>query len=147
MDIQECPKVDLAIVTFVIELLKALFKGQIAPIEDLQRMPTENLAAMLDKTILEGQKATFDDPKFLSLFSQLKSVTARQLLQDLFEKLIYENNLYLKPFEKEVAAILQHGTLSDRILRSVGATPDSNKIRSVYHQLAECLAKNQLFVP
>jgi len=60
---------------------------------------------------------------------------------------MYENNLYLKPFEKEVATILKHGTLSDRILRSIDAAPSVEKIRLVYHQLAECLGKNQLFVP
>lgn len=147
MDIQECPKADLAIVTFVIELLKALTQSRFASVEDQQKMQTENLAAMLDKTIREGQQAILDDPAFLTLFSQSKPVSALHILREIFHKLTRENNIYLQPFEKEISIILEHGTLSDRIVKGIGSTVSPDRIQSVYRQLASCLAQNQLFIP
>jgi carboxylate-amine ligase len=65
MDIQECPAADLAIVTLVIETLKALVDGQLIDHDAQVRWKTDGLALLLDRVAARGPEVVIDQRDYL----------------------------------------------------------------------------------
>ena len=68
MDVQECPSADLAIITLVNETLKALVKEEFISHKEQMKWETTSLAELLDKTILAGPHALFENTEYLRVF-------------------------------------------------------------------------------
>lgn len=146
MDIQECPSADLAIVTLVIETLKALVNGKFASHEQQIGWKAEPLADILDATAERAQDAVITNLEYLRVFGVPASVKASELWESVFQTLTTQGNEALKKWTPEIDVILKQGTLAGRILKAVGAHPGPEKIRTVYKQLASCLAQNKMFI-
>jgi gamma-glutamyl:cysteine ligase YbdK (ATP-grasp superfamily) len=147
MDIQECPAADLAIVTLVIETIKSLVNGTFGSIDSLMKARTDMLAALLDKTIRDGQDAVIDHPEFLSIYGiNGPSAMASEVWSEILRRLGEAKGNVLEHWRKELDIILSEGTLSTRILRAVNKNYSRENIEAVYRQLSGCLAQNKMFI-
>ena len=146
MDIQECPSADLAIVTVVIETLKALVDGRFIPHDVQIKWKPDLLADILDKTAEKAQDAVIDDADYLQVFGlKASSVKASELWRHIVEQLI-EGNAALLKWKPEIDVILTQGTLAQRILTRMGTNPSKESIAVVYKKLCACLEQNKMFL-
>lgn len=147
MDIQECPSADLAIVSFVIETLKALVNGKFISHEQQMAWKTESLAEILDGVAAKAQDALITNRDYLQIFGITSPfATAIEVWQIIFKKLIADGNESLKKWTPEIDVIFKQGTLAQRILKAIGTEPTRGQMQSVYKQLASCLAQNKMFI-
>jgi gamma-glutamyl:cysteine ligase YbdK (ATP-grasp superfamily) len=146
MDIQECPSADLAIVTLVIETVKALVEGKFIS-HDLQiRWRPELLADILDKTAEKAQDAVIDDREYLQVFGlNASSAKASEVWRHIAEQLIGGNAALLK-WKPEIDVILTQGSLAQRIVNSMGTQPSGEAMAAVYRKLCACLEQNKMFL-
>jgi gamma-glutamyl:cysteine ligase YbdK (ATP-grasp superfamily) len=147
MDIQECPSADLAIVTLVIETLKALVNGKLINHEQQIGWKTEPLAAILDRTAEKAHDAVIENGDYLKVFGLASSsAKASELWQHIFKKIVDEGNESLKKWTPEIDVILKQGTLAQRIMKAIGPDVSRENILGVYRQLSSCLALNKMFI-
>lgn len=147
MDCQECPSADMATVTLVLETVKALVNGKFIDHESQMRWKTETLAGILDRNIEKGGETVIDLPDYLTIFNVPDTkVTSSELWRSILDQLISQSDAELKKHKPALDIILNKGTLSQRIVRTIGQDYSHEHLKSVYYQLSECLARNELFV-
>ena len=81
------------------------------------------------------------------MFGIKEFVTAKDVWVEILHRLLKPGQTSLAKWEPELEVILKEGTLSDRILRSVGGDTSMENITKVYKKLSWCLAQNKMFVP
>jgi carboxylate-amine ligase len=146
MDIQECPAADLAIITLVVEVVKAMANNKFIDLEAQMRWKTDALAAILEKTIHKGQDAELENPEFLAAFGlRVKSATARDLWRHLLEWVVASGNNAVQHWRPQLEVLVKQGTLASRIIASMGAEPTRERILATYRKLAACLDQNKMF--
>jgi gamma-glutamyl:cysteine ligase YbdK (ATP-grasp superfamily) len=146
MDIQECPPADIAIQTLVIETIKALVGEQFCNLEQQMRTKTEILAGILDDTSELGQRAEILSSEYPEAFGLEAPCTALNLWKHILSSLIDSKNPPLEKWEPELSVILNEGTLSDRILKSMNGDYSMDSIRETYRNLTDCLDQNKMFI-
>ncbi|NOT74279.1 MAG: glutamate--cysteine ligase [Cyclobacteriaceae bacterium] len=146
MDIQEAPPADIAIQTLVIETIKALVSEQFCNLEQQMRAKTEILAGILDDTSQTGQQTEILSSEYPEAFGLEAPCIAKDLWKHIFSKLLESKNATLEKWEPELSVILNDGTLSDRILRSMNRDASLENIKETYQHLADCLAQNKMFI-
>jgi len=147
MDIQECPGADLAIVAFVIEVIKALTMGRFIDHETQIKWRTDILAQLLDQTAEKAQDALITNTEYLSVFGfPDKSATAGQLCRHILDSMLKESNGTLQRWKPQLDVIIDKGSLASRIMKSMNGDQSKKKVVDVYKQLAGCLAENKMFV-
>ncbi|TYB75760.1 glutamate-cysteine ligase family protein [Bizionia myxarmorum] len=144
VDIQECPKADMAVCVLIIEVLKLLVNKKLALLHDQKQWTKEDLFAILNPIIKEGENYTISNLEYLKLFQVEESVTVQVLWHHLFN-LVKEH--IDSSHHAAISIILNEGTLSTRILKAVANDYSEQNIRKVYLELADCLNKNELFQP
>jgi glutamate---cysteine ligase / carboxylate-amine ligase len=145
LDIQECPRADLAILQVLVAVLRQLIQGRWASYKQQQSWHAEELAEIFLEVIRQGMDTVIANASFLhDLGMKQTRVTARELWQHLWElvqaDVPQEANAVL-------AAVLQQGNLAERITAAVGPQPGPATIAAVYRKLAGCLASGTLFLP
>jgi carboxylate-amine ligase len=147
MDVQECPAADLAIVTFVIEMLKAFTNEIFISETDQMNWHVDPLDALLSNGIVHAEKAVYNNQQYLEIFGlrNVKSITAGELLLHIYEKLAAHSNRALERKKTVLMTILKQGSLSTRLLNATGDQPDVSTIEAVYRKLSKCLAENRMF--
>ncbi|MFZ6010138.1 MAG: carboxylate-amine ligase [Bacteroidota bacterium] len=147
MDIQECPAADMAIVTLVIETIKAFVAGKFIDFDGQMKLKTDMLAHLLDRTTEKAQEAVFDNAEYLSVFGvSEKSLKASELWKHILEKTVRSGNGALEKWRREIDIILAEGTLASRIVRAVGNDASKENIIRIYKQLCDCLGQNRMFL-
>ncbi|WP_042244913.1 glutamate-cysteine ligase family protein [Jejuia pallidilutea] len=144
VDIQECPKADIAICVLIIEVIKHLATHKIAPL-DVQKSFTETaLFDVLNNCIKYGEDSVISNLDYLKVFNIHKKTTAKNVWKHLFEiaKLNIDSSHYTA-----LNTILQQGTLSTRILKAMNNNVSKSNIEAVYGLLANCLHNNTMFIP
>ncbi len=143
VDIQECPKADVAIAEFEVAILKALADGTFAS-QALQRaFDTDRLVSILFATVKDAENAVIDDADYLRLFGiKEASMRASDLLKEIFAKVrgnISENS------QEVLERILERGTLASALFKRLGAAPSREDFVREYARLARSLAENTLY--
>ncbi|MEQ8818817.1 MAG: glutamate-cysteine ligase family protein [Sumerlaeia bacterium] len=151
MDIQECPKADLAIVNAIVGAIWCLVEENLCPYEDQKTISTGVLADVLMRAIDAGPKALVFNPGYLSVLG----CRDRTLwtLEDIWAHLLEFAGLDIDEnasgIDAGTTAVLRHihrrGPLATRILRAVGKTPAAEHIRDVYRELCLCLDEGRIF--
>lgn len=146
MDIQECPTADMAIISLVIETIKALCSESLISHEEQMKCKTEVLVSLLDKTIADGPNAIFDQPEYLKIFGiHSSTASAKEIWEAILARLSTRGTL--DKWKPELVVILKEGTLSQRILKAMNNETSHEAIKKVYRQLCGCLAQNKMFLP
>ena len=146
MDIQECPSADMAIITLVIDFLKALVSEKFSSMESQTKIKTDTLVSIFDQCLINGQKTIIENEDYLRLFAIEKPVSIGELWKNILHRL----TMFMPSLENwkkpQLEAILNEGTLSERILEALGGDHSVDNIKRVYRQLSGCLAQNKMFI-
>lgn len=147
MDIQECPSADIAIVALVIETIKALVSEKFLDVESQMKWKTESLSLLLEKTTDKAQEVIIDQADYLKVFGfPERSAKVVDLWKHILDRIVRSGNGSMEKWKREINVILSEGTLSQRIIRSLGTDHSRESIIRVYKQLSGCLAQNKMFL-
>ncbi len=142
LDIQECPKADLAIATLVCEVVRALAEERYSTVEQQDTLSTDTLHAVLMDAAQHGDAAILDYPP---LTRCLGINEQRQSMGEVWQQLAASclpNDSAVMP---ALNTIFQEGCLARRIC---GAADKKNNapLLEIYRELCCCLAENRMFL-
>jgi carboxylate-amine ligase len=144
MDIQECPKADIAICALVIEVLKAIVNKEFCSLQAQKTWVKEDLFLILDDAIKYAENSKIENEEYLKLFDLKAPATVNDVWKHLYKTV--KPKLHLTHHDA-IQLILEEGTLATRILKALNNDVSEKHIISVYHQLQGCLQTNTLFQP
>jgi hypothetical protein len=98
----------------------------------------------MERCIERGSQAIIDNQDYLAAFglSTQRSCSAGVLWNHIATRFVQAGHSLSEP----VRIALSQGTLAERILRSLGSSPDHQRIVAVYSNLASCLRSGSSFV-
>lgn len=139
IDIQESPVMDIAILQFISEVLKRFVNNSQTAFKQQASIKTDYLADLWKMVIREGGDVIVSDDDYLQALGFNEPKTVIQIWSDWLQN-------YGEDFSPEsgklLKLILQHGSLSERMLNTAGHNPSFEEIRKLYHGLCNCLAEN-----
>jgi carboxylate-amine ligase len=144
MDIQECPKADIAICALVIEVLKAIVNKEFCSLQAQKTWVKEDLFLILDDAIKYAENSKIENEEYLKLFDLKAPATVNDVWKHLYKTV--KPKLHLTHHDA-IQLILEEGTLATRLLKALGNDLTEKHIISVYRQLQGCLQTNTLFQP
>ena len=144
IDIQECPKADIAIAVLIIESLKLLVSEELISLNDQKIWHEDALFGILDKVNMEAEETMILNPTYLDAFDLEKEASVKQIWAKLFSKV--KGNISKKHCDS-IEFLLKNGSLSTRILEALDNDYSEENILLVYKRLGMCLAENQFFKP
>lgn len=144
VDIQECPKADIAVCVLIIEAVKLLIDKQITDLDNQKSFSKETLYSILNICIRNGEDATISNLKYLNLFELNQETSAQNIWKALFNLTKY--NIDPSHYDA-IETILNQGSLSTRILKAIGNDITDSHIKRVYTTLANCLNQNKMLTP
>jgi gamma-glutamyl:cysteine ligase YbdK (ATP-grasp superfamily) len=144
VDIQECPKADIAICVLIIEILKLFVSESMISLEDQKKWDKETLFDILNDAIKNGENSVITNIGYLQLFGLREATTQQNVWKHLFS--LVKNSIDKSHLET-LNTILTKGTLSTRILKAINSDFSEANIKKTYSDLAVCLQKNEVFNP
>jgi hypothetical protein len=146
LDVQECPRADLAVASLVVLAVRALAEGRWSSTRDQQMININSLEPILLDGIARADLATVSDASYLRCFGlPPATIAAGGLWRHLREDLRAVRPPAADEFDAEWSLILDRGPLARRILDAVGPGPDRPAIEAAYARLGDCLAEGRLF--
>ena len=142
VDIQECPTADIAICVLIIEVLKLLVSENLSPLKHQKVFEVAPLYDILNSCIKYGEDAIIPNLDYLELFGIKEECNAQNIWKHLY-KLAKPNIDDMH--HQTIETILNHGTLSSRILDALAGDLSEPNIKKVYFGLAQCLQENKMF--
>lgn len=147
IDVQECPRADLAIAALTLGALEWLASGRGPSLEAQKAVPVAPLAAMFRRTIVEAEATVIDDAAYLELLGLPdKSATAGEVWQFLAGAATAAGTLDAKRWSEPLAVLFKQGSLARRILKAVGESPSRERLEEVYRRLCDCLGRGEMFL-
>ncbi|RMA58535.1 carboxylate-amine ligase [Ulvibacter antarcticus] len=143
VDIQECPKADIAIAVLIIETLKYLVYGKYTSLNDQKSWHENDLFAILNDVIKDGETTLIKNIAYLSLFKIEDEATVAQIWRSLYDQIKHHISL---EYQSTLEIILKQGSLSTRIMKATNGDESPEAILKVYQQLGDCLQQNKLFI-
>lgn len=144
IDIQECPKADLAIAVLVIETLKLLVSEELVSLEDQKNWHEDDLFSIFNDVIKDAENTKIVNASFLNLFDVEKICTAGELWQILYERV---KDSISDKHKKSIEFILSQGSLATRIQKGIANDYSHSHIKKVYSELISCLENNNFYNP
>jgi carboxylate-amine ligase len=146
VDVQECPRADVAIAAATIDLVQMLYQQRLAPLDEQQAMPTERLANIMLACIRDGERAVVADADYLALLGySAQACAAAQLWEHLLRFMVDAATAHCKIWQEPLFAILKHGPLARRIVTAIGGDFSRLRLQRVYQALCECLDAGSMF--
>lgn len=152
LDVQECPRADIAVAAATCALVKALFDGWLGD-AGAPPLETPRLSQVLHDCAREGEAAVIEDAGYLARLGVPASrCTAAEAWRHLVATLAdapgpdAPRGARVAPdWRVPMERILRQGPLSRRLLRAAGSTPSEAALRAVAAALADCLAVGRMF--
>jgi gamma-glutamyl:cysteine ligase YbdK (ATP-grasp superfamily) len=144
VDIQECPKADIAVCVLIIEVLKLLVNESVVSLEHQKKWKKEPLFDILNDAIKNGENSVITNLDYLQLFGLKEATNQQNVWKHLFNLVkgtVNESHL------EALNTILTQGTLATRILKAIDTDFSEANIKKVYTVLSVCLQKNEVFNP
>jgi len=146
IDVQECPRADVAIAALASAVVKALYAGRWSTMEDQRAIDTGALSSILLDCIRDGERAVIADAGYLGLLGFPRDrCKAGELWRHLLAACA-DDSLLSDEIRATLDTILAHGPLSRRILGALGEGFDRPRLEAVYRELCDCLADGRLFL-
>ncbi|WP_370476739.1 glutamate-cysteine ligase family protein [Tamlana flava] len=143
-DIQESPKADISICAFIIEVLKLLVSEKLSPLERQKIFEVAPLFDILNSCIRCGEHAIVSNLEYLKLFGINEACNVQNIWKHLYN--LVKPNIN-DVHHQAIETILNHGTLSTRILDTLAGDLSEPNLKKVYFELAQCLQENKIFTP
>jgi hypothetical protein len=142
LDIQECPRADLALAQLVTRVVRAHVEERWIPYEEQMRFETEPLHSILLDTIRYAEHTRILDGSFLRAYGVGRSLAWAGEIWKTIAGEVLEPNDALTPTTNE---LLNAGTLASRISKRLRRFPTRIELHGVYEELAESLQEGRLF--
>jgi carboxylate-amine ligase len=138
IDLQECPQADLAIIDWIVVILKALISERWISFTEQITWDSKRLQGILVESIKNGMDTAIE-ADYAAVFSYPKQKgTIRDLWQYLFNQL---SSQVSSSARNVLSFILREGNLAERILKLFN---QGRPLVDIYQQLAECLQTGKL---
>lgn len=145
IDLQECPRADLAIAAAATAVVRALYDGRWSSLAAQQRIDTQTLLDLLLATIRDAEACAVDDAGFLALLGRLpRACTAGELWRALLDDCAADP-LLTPGARQALDLILTRGPLARRILRALDGDFRPAAVQQTYRTLCDCLARGHQF--
>ncbi|SKB33505.1 carboxylate-amine ligase [Salegentibacter holothuriorum] len=144
IDVQECPKADLAIAIFIIECLKLLVSEDLISLDDQKKWHENELFEIFDAVIKDAENTKISNKDYLKIFGLSQTIAVKEIWRILFSKV--KRNISEKHRES-IQFLLNNGSLSSRILKALTEDFSEKNIKKTYIELADCLQENKFFNP
>ena len=144
VDIQECPKADIAICVLIIEVLKLLVSKKLSKLKTQKTWRKNDLFDILNPIIKDAEGYHISNLEYLNLFGITEATNVQNVWRHLFE--LVKPNIDASHHDA-INIILNEGSLATRILKAMADDFSEENIIQIYNQLASCLQENKLFVP
>lgn len=144
IDLQECPKADIAIAVLIINALKLLVSEELVSLEDQMSWHEDELLKIFNTVIVDAEKTQIDNERYLHIFDLEAPSSAGDVWNKLFE--LVGDEISAK-HRDTIEFILENGSLSTRILKALDNNFNADNINMVYALLGDCLSRNTLFLP
>jgi len=146
LDLQECPAQDIAVVSAIVAVLKALVSEQFCTYKEQRAMASEPLRELFLDCVRNGENATMKQPAILRALGMEWAPNHR--VRDVWMNLMDQSDFAAGvDYEQHpLHAILQHGTLARRILKARGEDPSRDRLMAIYRRLADCLHHGETFL-
>jgi gamma-glutamyl:cysteine ligase YbdK (ATP-grasp superfamily) len=142
LDIQECPEADLAIVSAIAGVLKALTADRWIDAFYQQAWEVDPLYVILLDTMRSGDAAIIRNRSYLRAFGlNAHAATAGELWHHLIESVLPDDD----PARAPLKVILREGCLARRILAACEGDYSKDRLAAVYRELCACLAEGRMF--
>ena len=141
LDIQECPRVDIAVCAAVIGAVRALVEERWSDTARQRRWDERELESILLDAIRDGDHAVIESRPLLEGFGYPERGAARlgELWQHLVEELLTGDPLYPE-WEEPLRVITREGCLARRMV----AEEEGSGASAVYRRLADCLDRGEI---
>lgn len=145
LDVQECPKADLAIAALITAVLRGMCEGKLGDVAVMQAWEVEPLHEILLSVIRDGDGAVISNSAYLRALGLDGSArTAGVVWRALADRFV-GSDPQASAYGAVIEALLRRGCLSWAIVRAVGASVSREGVHRVYVELARCLRENVLF--
>jgi len=146
LDSQECPLADLSVCWIVVEAIRAMIEELWIAQESQQAWETEALEAVFQAAVRDGEAALIENPAYLGAFGLPpgRPRSAGRLWLHILDCVSRRTRAPAFLLET-TAAILEEGTLSRRIVRSLSQPAGRDAIRAAYRELCACLEEGRLY--
>jgi gamma-glutamyl:cysteine ligase YbdK (ATP-grasp superfamily) len=148
LDVQECPRADVAVVAAVSAVLRGLVGERWCSFERQQEFANRPLEKTFLAAIRDADRAAIDDRRYLELFGlERETCLAGELWRHLGQAALDEASRQ-SPEPSWTAAlrtILERGPLARRIVSSLGGDTAPDRVRRIYLELCDCLAEGRMF--
>ncbi|RZI40288.1 glutamate--cysteine ligase [Herbaspirillum sp. HC18] len=147
VDVQECPRADLAIAAATVELVRLLYRVDRDELTAQQEMTTAALASVLQACIRDAEQAVIGDARYLHLLGFPGArCTAGELWRNLVARMIAEDAGHAAYWQAPLQTILEHGPLARRILGAIDGDFSHARLQAVYRELCGCLQDGRMFL-
>jgi carboxylate-amine ligase len=145
MDVQECPRADLAVISAAVAVLSALAGERWAALAELQSFEVEPLEEVFLAVLRQGDTAMIRDPRYLAVFGlERPRATAGELWRHLLDELLPDAAGTAQG--EALRTILERGPLARRIVEALEGDISPERIALVYRRLCDCLDSGELFL-
>ncbi len=147
LDVQECPRTDIAICETIVELLKLLVAEHWTSSAEQQSLTVEPLHQLLLAAIDHADAAMVTDATLLRQFGLPEMpFTMGEVWRHVLDELQRsESSRISADCVKTMQFILDRGPLARRILRRFNDDLSRSALRHIYSDLCDCLARGELF--
>jgi glutamate---cysteine ligase / carboxylate-amine ligase len=142
IDMQEAPRLDLALARVVTGAVRALVEERWTRADALA-VPTETLARLLWAAVRTGPATPVDDADVARAFGVTAGTTMEALWQQVGDAVLPADDAEARDW---LALVARRGTLAERLLWRLGPQPSRDHIVETYGELARCLVDDRPFV-
>lgn len=149
LDVQECPRADVAICALIVQVLKFLTEERWTSLDEQKAWEVGPLESLFLAAIRDGQKAAVSDPDYLALFGleETCSCTLRHLWRHLLNLVCEQSPTFRETYGEPLQQIITQGTLATRIVTALDGDVSPARLQDVYAELCNCLGENRMFLP
>ncbi len=145
LDCQETPLADIAMVEWIVSVLRMLVEETTCGYADQKNWRTDQLLPVYDSCVEHAERAQIRDKQYLSALgitghSEASAAYCWQLLAERAAARGMSTDA-----GRWAEHVLRHGTLSSRMLAGLGAAPDRRSIEQQSAQLVDCLAQGRFY--
>ncbi len=142
LDMQECPKADLAVVSAIAAVLKALTEDRWTDAVHQQAWEVDPLHLILTDVMRDATDTVIRNRSYLSAFGlNASSATAGELWRHLIETVLPTDH----PARPLLGVITNQGCLARRILTALDGDLTKPRVATLYRDLCTCLAEERMF--
>ncbi len=143
LDIQEAPAADLAVLSLVVAVLRALVEERWLSYGDQRAWETAPLADLFDGCVQGAGEAEIRGEGYLRAFGlQRLAAPAAAIWRHLLDEV---GDGLPTAHARTVERMIEGGTLARRLVTALGNAPSRDRLREVYGELSDCLEENRLF--